>query len=211
MTFGPDAYAQGDRFQLEKRRLFAEAWLPLCASGQIAAPGAFVSQSIGGWPLMAVRGADGVARGFRNTCRHQGMPVIEKPAGTCETGGIVQVRGRAREAVPAPRFDLEVEAFTGATTTDIDANWKAVVECLLADSSWRFVWPLAAVGAGVVRQIVPRSFLRTRLIDLSFGGTAASIKADAEALQARRVAGDATSDAPAVAAFRSQLAAVCSL
>lgn len=254
MSFGPEAYSEGERFQLEKRRLFADTWLPLCAGGQLAAPGAFVSQSIGGWPLMAVRGSDGVARGFRNVCRHQGMAVLEKPAGTCESlrcryhgwvydltgafvsapplvapkdpadaihhldalaldeaGGMIQVRGRARTAVPAPRFAVD-GPFAGATTTEIDANWKAVVECLLTDPAARFVWPLAVVGAGVVRQIVPRSFLRTRVIDLSFGAAApVGLKAAAESLQARRAAGDASAEAPAVEAFWSQLASECAL
>jgi nitrite reductase/ring-hydroxylating ferredoxin subunit len=261
MSFGPDAYAQGERFQLEKRRLFADAWLPLCASGQLAGPGAFVSHTIGGWPLVAIRGPDGVARAFRNICRHQGMPVVEKPAGTCEAlrcryhgwvydltgafvsapplvapsdpeaavhhldaltldeaGGVIQVRGRARGETPAPRFDLGDAAFTGATSLDIDANWKTVIEFLLTDPAWRFVWPLAFVGdaAGmrVVRQIVPRSFLRTRLVDLAFGDGAAdagAVKIGAEALQARRIAGDVAPEAPAIEAFRAQLAAACGL
>jgi nitrite reductase/ring-hydroxylating ferredoxin subunit len=261
MSFGPDAYAQGERFQLEKRRLFADAWLPLCASGQLAGPGAFVSHTIGGWPLVAIRARDGVARAFRNVCRHQGMPVVEKPAGTCEAlrcryhgwvydltgafvsapplvapsdpeaamhhldaltldeaGGVIQVRGRARGETPAPRFDLGDAAFTGATSLDIDANWKTVIEFLLPDPAWRFVWPLAFVGGAastrVVRQIVPRSFVRTRVVDLLFGdGTldVAGVKAGAEALQARRAAGDCASDDSRVEQFQQQLSAACGL
>lgn len=254
MEFGPDAYTQGERFQLEKRRLFTEAWLPFCAGAQLAAPGAFVSHSIGGWPIVAIRGPDGVARAFRNVCRHQGMPVVETPAGSCaalrcryhgwvydlagafvsapplaaprdtaasihhlaalsldESNGLIHVRDRARDDAPAPRLDV-AGAFVGATTTDIDANWKTVVEALLPDAAWRFAWPLAFTGDRVVRQIVPRSFLRTRVIDLSFGDAApdaAALKADAEALQVRRAAGYVASDAPVVEQFRKQLSAAC--
>jgi len=254
MTFDAAAYTQGERFQLERRRLFAEAWLPFCASGQLSGPGAFVTHALGGWPLLAIRGPDGVARAFRNVCRHQGMPVLEKPAGSCEAlrcryhgwtfdltgafvsapplvappdpdaaihhlddlsldeaGGIIQVRGRAREPVPAPRLEPGGR-FIDAATTDVDANWKTVVECLLADPAWRFTWPIAFQRETVVRQIVPRSFARTRVIDLRFGDAAtdaATLKVGAEALQARRAAGDGAAETPAVEAFRARLVTVC--
>lgn len=255
--FPPEAYTQGERFQLEKRRLFATAWLPLCAAGQLAAPGAFVNHSIGGWPIFAIRGADSVARAFRNVCRHQGMPVVEKPSGQCdvlrcryhgwtydltgalasapplvapedpaapmhhldalalvEAGGMIQARGRGGGDDSAPEFGLGDHAFAGASTIDIDANWKAVVEALLVAPAWRFVWPLAfvEVAAPVVRQIVPRSFSRTRLIDLRFGDAAApasDIKTAAEAIQADRAAGAARDKVPAVQEFHRRLSARC--
>src|SRR5579871_4305 len=78
------AYTQGDFFMREKQGLFATAWLPLCARSQLEGPGAFVSATIGGWPLFAVRNAAGTLGGFRNTCRHQNMMVVESPAGRCE-------------------------------------------------------------------------------------------------------------------------------
>lgn len=270
MSFPAEAYTEGERFQLEKRRLFAREWLPFCAAGQIAAAGQFVNHSIGGWPIFAIRGADGTARGFRNLCRHQGMPVVEQPAGQCdrlrcryhgwtydqtgalieapplvapadpaapmhhldaltarEADGMVVVRGRGVDDTPAPEFGIRDAAYLTAVTTDIDANWKAAIEALLIDEIWRLVWPIALVGtlgpARVVRQIVPRSFSRTRLVDLLFGapGTdpAAAVvparqqadqaKQAAQALQARRAAGDGSADAPAVTAFHAQLLAVC--
>jgi len=270
MSLPAEFYTQGERFQLEKRRLFAREWLPFCAAGQIAAAGQFVSHSIGGWPLFAIRGADGTVRGFRNLCRHQGMPVVEQPAGQCErlrcryhgwtydqtgalvaapplvapadqaapmhhldaltvleTDGIVVVRGRGVDDAPAPEFGIGDTAYLTAITTDIDANWKAAIEALLADETWRLVWPIALAGARgpvrVVRQIVPRSFSRTRLVDLLFGppGTDAAAavaparqqaeqaKLAAQALQMRRAASDDGADAPAVTAFHAQLLAVC--
>jgi hypothetical protein len=41
------------------------------------------------------------------------------------------------------RLKLPHGRFAAAVTTDIDANWKAVVEALLADEDYQFVWPLA--------------------------------------------------------------------
>jgi nitrite reductase/ring-hydroxylating ferredoxin subunit len=260
MSFAPESYTQGERFQLEKRRLFAKAWLPFCAAGQIAAAGSFVNHALGGWPIFAIRGADGTARAFRNLCRHQGMPVIEKPAGQCdvlrcryhgwtydhagalisapplvapedpsapmhhldglalvEADGMIQVRGRGPEAAAPAAFGLGDQGFAAAITTDVDANWKAVIEALLPDPAWHFVWPLAFVGESVVRQIVPRSFSRTRVIDLLFAGAAREqveqdaqrAKAGAQTLQGARAAGDGTAAAPAVDAFWAELAAAC--
>ena len=51
----PDAYSQGDAFQAEKRTLFTTEWLPICAEGQIAQSGDFLSATVGGWGVVAVR------------------------------------------------------------------------------------------------------------------------------------------------------------
>jgi phenylpropionate dioxygenase-like ring-hydroxylating dioxygenase large terminal subunit len=269
MSFPAEAYTQGERFQLEKRRLFATAWLPFCAVGQVAVPGSFVSHAIGGWPLFAIRGADGVVRGFRNQCRHQGMPVVEKPVGQCdalrcryhgwvydlsgafasappvtapedplapmhhldelpvaEGDGMIHLRGRGANRASPPAFALGDALYSDTVSTDLNANWKTVIEALLPDPRWHFVWPIAVTGefgaARIVRQIVPRSFNRTRLVDLLFvpptlkqAGTrdavdneAQRLKAAAEVLQAARAAGDCAPDHPAVQQFRDQLAAV---
>ena len=270
MSFAADAYTQGERFQLEKRRLFATAWLPLCAAGQLAAPGRFVSHTIGGWPMVAIRGADGTARGFRNVCRHQGMPVVETPAGQCdvlrcryhgwtydlagalvsapplvapadpsaplhhldalalvETGGMIHVRGRGSTEPALPELALGASTYRDALSLDVDANWKTVIEHLLVDAAWRFAWPIAFAGAVgdacIVRQVVPRSFTRTRLVDLLFaapGTDASAVRAavtadaqrartEAQALQQARAAGDNGPENPAVNEFRDGLAAAC--
>jgi nitrite reductase/ring-hydroxylating ferredoxin subunit len=269
MGFAAEAYTQGERFQLEKRRLFAASWLPFCAADQLAAPGMFVNHTMGGWPMFAIRGADGVARGFRNKCRHQGMPVVEKPAGQCdalrcryhgwtydlagaltfapplvapedlrapihhldalalvETGGMIHVRGRGTGAPEVADIALGDRTYRDALSLDLDANWKTVIECLLADADRRFVWPIAFTGdlgdARIVRQVVPRSFSRTRLVDLVFAAPgidpsaardavaadAQHVKTAAEALQHARAAGDNAPDLPAVDAFRERLATI---
>jgi phenylpropionate dioxygenase-like ring-hydroxylating dioxygenase large terminal subunit len=78
-------YTQGDAFQAEKRTIFATEWLPICAEAQIAGPGDFLSASVGGWGVLAVRDKAGTVRVMRNACRHQNMPVTSTPSGQCET------------------------------------------------------------------------------------------------------------------------------
>jgi nitrite reductase/ring-hydroxylating ferredoxin subunit len=265
---GPAAYTEGEQFQRERRAVFANTLLLFAASGQLPAAGDFVSHSIGGWPLFAIRGEDGTARAFHNLCRHQSMPVVEQPAGHCEVlrcryhGWTYGLAGEFREAPPRvasgdPPEHLALNAvellerdgfclvrvqpggeppppltvpghFAGAVTTDIDANWKAVVEPLLGTEKWRFVWPLAFIdplGAGltVVRQIVPRSFLRTRFVDLLFTADGAASddlvseqrqrtvaeKTAAESCHAARAVGDAAPSSGAIAAFLDRVAAAC--
>ncbi len=260
--FGPDAYTQGDQFQRERRNLFGRNWLVFCAAGQVAQAGDYVNQTIGGWPIFAQRGSDGTLRAFHNICRHQGMPVVDKPAGRCDqlrckyhgwtydltgalvlappqvapadpkaqnlnqigvadSGGLILIG--VKPAGPVPSIaELDGRTFATATSTDAACNWKTLIEAQLADDGWRFVWPNHFVGrvddTVTIRQVVARSFSRTRFIDLVFaGGTAPSIdrlkaaaadlKARAEALQESRAAGDLGPASPAIADFRGRVAA----
>jgi phenylpropionate dioxygenase-like ring-hydroxylating dioxygenase large terminal subunit len=261
---GPAAYTEGEQFQRERRTLFAHAWLPFAASAQLAGAGDFVSHSIGGWPLFAIRGDDGVARGFHNVCRHQSMPVVEQTAGSCEvlrcryhgwsyasTGefldapprvaptdlreklglnavelserdGFCMVRVQPGGTEP-PRLQLPERRFATAITTDIDANWKAVVEAILAEEDCQFVWPLAFTAKpesqlGIMHQVVPRSFSRTRIVDLIYGANgptedlaacrsrAAAAKAAAESCQRARAGALAPAPSDELAEFLRKVA-----
>jgi len=48
-----------------------------CPSAALPDPGSYVARSAAGTPLVVVRGSDGCVRGFRNACRHRGMPVAQ--------------------------------------------------------------------------------------------------------------------------------------
>jgi nitrite reductase/ring-hydroxylating ferredoxin subunit len=100
------AYTQGDVFMREKTTLFAREWLPLCADSQLKKAGAYVSATIGGWPLFAIQDSAGATRGFRNACRHQGMMVLDKRSGQCDAlrcryhGWTYDLDGRLLSAPP---------------------------------------------------------------------------------------------------------------
>ena len=123
----PEHYTQGDAFQSEKHHLFAKAWLPVGAMGQLAKPGDFVSANIGGWPVLAVHGADGVTRTLRNTCRHQKMLVTDQAGGHCEHfrcrfhGWTYHLDGRFRDAPAsvAPADLASIENHLLPLTTEI--------------------------------------------------------------------------------------------
>ena len=121
---------------------------------------------------------------------------------------------------------LETRIFQAETTTDIDANWKLVMEAALADSAADIrrtvAWPssiLDITAEGVVlHQVIARSFHRTRIHHHRYGAPVAADQAAAEVARwracalARQAALEAGApvgppDSPEVEAFRGRLRA----
>lgn len=125
------------------------------------------------------------------------------------------------EAPAAPPALELLPAYGGTLVTDIACNWKAVAEHLLGgpEGAGDVAWlpPLLALRragtATIVEQIVPHTFLRTRLFTHVHGGSVEGQRAAAEAtkqacetLQADRVAGKmAVGDSSALAALHRTL------
>ena len=135
-------------------------------------------------------------------------------------GGIVFF-ALARPAAP-PQVGAAPPAYGGTIVTEIDCNWKIAVEHLLGGRPQHtrdFVWQDPLLGlrrAGtktIVEQIVPHTFLRTRLFTHVFGDTvdghrtaAATIKHICERLQDDRVGGAMpTDDSALLQAFHRQV------
>lgn len=113
------------------------------------------------------------------------------------------------------------EPYSGTQVTDIACNWKVCLEHLLgsrgsSEPDFAWFWPLLVVRRSgpvvLVDQVVPHTFLRTRLFTHVFGGTveaqkfsAAAVKEDCERLQADRAAGVAAQENALVAQFHQQL------
>lgn len=229
----PSHYTQGEPFMREKSQLFAREWLPICAASQLPQPGDYLGHVIGGWPVVAVRDTSGT-RLFRNTCRHQNMMVLDKPAGNCSIiqcryhGWQYQLDGTFAAAPPlvAPPENaargandlhglgmygagsflfghLQVDAapptlddviasklaqrFTAVHAVDIGCNWKVLAEYFVANAL-PYQWPLLAardvVGATQVLQIIPRSFVRTRVVSYAIAADEAAPSAAEQAAQA---------------------------
>lgn len=105
-----------------------------------------------------------------------------------------------------PSLGPALPGYGDTLITDIGANWKVVVERLLEEQFVRaedFVWqsPLLALrrlgSTAIVEQIVPHTFLRTRLFTHFFGdmpddqkrADAAAFKTSCETLQTGRAGG----------------------
>ncbi len=100
------------RFEQEMK-LMRRLPIPFCPSAALPNPGDYVARDAAGTPLLVVRGRDGQVRGFRNACRHRGMPVVEnaqghKPSFTCRyhawsyglDGALMHVPGGLEEGFP---------------------------------------------------------------------------------------------------------------
>jgi phenylpropionate dioxygenase-like ring-hydroxylating dioxygenase large terminal subunit len=68
-------YRSAARLQAELERVLRRCPTPFCPSAALPEVGSFVAREAAGVPLLAVRGADGKVRAFRNACRHRGMQV----------------------------------------------------------------------------------------------------------------------------------------
>ena len=78
------AYSDPMTFQAERKAIFGTGWQMVGPSAGFTADGSYAALGLGGWPLFAIRGADGVIRAFRNVCSHQKMPVLDNGRGQCD-------------------------------------------------------------------------------------------------------------------------------
>lgn len=70
-------YRSPERFRREMELVLRRTPTPFCPSAGLRETGSYIAREAAGVPLLAVRGADGVARVFRNACRHRGMQVAD--------------------------------------------------------------------------------------------------------------------------------------
>jgi choline monooxygenase len=67
--------------QLELQNVFSRTWQVVGRTVQVEAPGQYVTATVAGEPIVAVRGSDGILRAFYNVCRHHAMTVMNEPCG----------------------------------------------------------------------------------------------------------------------------------
>ena len=69
----------------ERQTVFSRSWQVAARLGQVGEPGQFATCELpAGEPFVAVRGHDGVLRGFFNVCRHHAAAVVTQPQGTAQ-------------------------------------------------------------------------------------------------------------------------------
>lgn len=68
-------YRSQARFEREIADVLRRFPTPFCPSAALPEPGSYIAREAAGTPIVVVRGRDGVARAFRNVCRHRGMRV----------------------------------------------------------------------------------------------------------------------------------------
>lgn len=115
ITLPASAYRDPAVLELEKRAIFSRSWLALAHESQIPSSGDFIAVNVAGFPVIAVRGEDGIIRAFHNVCRHRAGPLADDGPGKCEGGVVCRYHGwryaldgrlaSARHFGPAQGFD----------------------------------------------------------------------------------------------------------
>lgn len=144
--------------ELERRTVWSRTWQLVGRAAQVAAPGEFVTAEVAGEPVVVVRGADGVLRGFFNVCRHHAAAVLTAPCGRVDRlrcpyhGWTYDLAGQLRGV---PEFDGVRDfdrAAMGLAPVAVD-TWEGLVFVHLD----RDPVPLAADLGELVGQIAPLS------------------------------------------------------
>jgi choline monooxygenase len=67
--------------ELEAKTVFSQSWQLVGRIEQVEKPGQFVTATVAGEPIVAVRGNDGLLRAFFNVCCHHAAAVVTEPCG----------------------------------------------------------------------------------------------------------------------------------
>lgn len=144
----------------ERTAIFARAWQFATHESAFGETGAYVAETLAGYPVLLVRGEDGVIRGFHNVCRHRAGPLVKDAAGVCAGALTCQYHGwryaldgrlrLARDFGAADDFDprdlslfpLRVENWRGLLFIAISddapdfATFIAPLEARIGDRDW---------------------------------------------------------------------------
>ncbi|MCZ0953196.1 MAG: aromatic ring-hydroxylating dioxygenase subunit alpha [Rhodospirillaceae bacterium] len=74
-----EAYVSAEFFDSEVKKIFRATWMLAGFAHEVSDAGDSLPVTIGGIPMILVRGRDGEVRAFHNVCVHRGMPLIDKP------------------------------------------------------------------------------------------------------------------------------------
>jgi phenylpropionate dioxygenase-like ring-hydroxylating dioxygenase large terminal subunit len=70
-------------FELERERVFRQAWQVVCHLNDVPEAGDYVTLDFLGEKVVSLRGDDGLVRSFHNVCRHRAARVADGGQGNC--------------------------------------------------------------------------------------------------------------------------------
>ncbi|WP_169051455.1 ring-hydroxylating oxygenase subunit alpha [Neptunomonas sp. XY-337] len=74
-------YTSEEAYEFEKEKIFANSWVCVAHSSEVADKNAYITREIIGESLIIVRGRDKVLRGFYNVCPHRGHQLMSGTSG----------------------------------------------------------------------------------------------------------------------------------
>jgi choline monooxygenase len=145
----------------EARTVFSRSWQMIGRAEQLRDPGQYVTATVAGESVVAVRGNDGRLRAFFNVCRHHAAEVMTEPCGKTHLlrcpyhGWTYSLEGQLKGAPD----------FGGVRDFDRETNGLAAVEAAIWEN-WAFV-RLASGGPSLEESLGADLVARCR--DLEFG------------------------------------------
>ena len=75
-------YTERQAFEFDMTAIYGRSWIMIGFDCELPRPGSYISEMIGSWPVLVVRGRDGEIRAFHNSCRHRGSILCPPGSGT---------------------------------------------------------------------------------------------------------------------------------
>jgi Rieske 2Fe-2S family protein len=109
-TLPGSAYLDEGRFDLERRRIFWDAWFLVGRTESLRSPGEYLHADVAGASVIVVRTREGDLRAFHNVCRHRGSQLVTTPP-TAAGEGVIPA-GRFKGSIRCP-YHAWVYGLTG--------------------------------------------------------------------------------------------------
>lgn len=152
-------YVDPEQFEQEREHIFKRAWLRLCRSAELPAPGEFKVIEVPTWKasVIVARDATGTLHAFLNLCRHRGMVLTRQACGAsggfvCDYHGWTYGLDGTLRAIPGEEY------FPGTDKAQLGARMLACAEwrgfvfaCWDPDPLWTVEQYLGELGAFVAR------------------------------------------------------------
>lgn len=78
----PSALLRQGVYQADLEQIWYRDWIFAVSAAQLGKGGSYATLQIGAYPVVVVKGNDGVIRAFHNVCRHRGQKLCAKPTGS---------------------------------------------------------------------------------------------------------------------------------
>ena len=75
-------YNDPDAFAFDMAAMYGRSWIMIGFDCELPKRGSYLSEMVGNWPVLIVRGRDDEIRAFHNSCRHRGSILCQPGSGT---------------------------------------------------------------------------------------------------------------------------------
>ena len=150
-------YRDPERYERERQTIFRRHWMLFSWSARLKEPGDYVTATVAGYSVFAIRDDSGVVRAFHNVCRHRGAELLTGETGHCgklivcpyhnwsytRAGRLNKAVDFGSDATFDPKawslFELDAEEWRGLVFVRIDRGgaslreWLGPIDALAAD------------------------------------------------------------------------------